>query len=234
MDVVFLGVDNHGMRIYEWLCDRESVTVRALLTERTQLDLVADIKPDLLVSCGFDHRVPPEVLDVPPEGAVNLHPAYLPYNRGRNPNVWSIVNGTPAGVTIHYMDEEFDTGEIIARRRVETAFDDTGRSLQRCLEEAAVDLFRETWPEIESGTVETTPQPDDGSYHSGREFEELCELDPDATVEVKQFLDRLRALTYPPYDNARIDVDGEIYYVDIAIYREGHDASSRPENGLPK
>lgn len=220
MDIVFLGIDDHGMEIYEWLCARESVTVRALLTEQSQLDLVTELSPDCIVSCGFEYRVPGNILSVPSAGAFNVHPAYLPYNRGRNPNVWSIVEGTPAGVTIHQMDTEFDAGDIIARRQVETGFADTGRSLQQRLEDTAVDLFQETWPAIEAGTADAVSQPNSGSYHTADEFDTLCELTPDETVETKQFLDRLRALTYPPYDNARIDIDGETYYIDIAIHNE--------------
>lgn len=216
------------MRIYEWLCDRESVTVRALLTEQSQLELIPDLQPEILVSSGFEHRVPPEILEIPPEGAVNLHPAYLPYNRGRNANVWSIVEGTPAGVTLHYMNEEFDEGPIIARRRVETTFEDTGRSLHSRIKEVAVDLFVEEWPVIEAGNVETTPQPESGTYHRSEEFEELCELDPEATVQVKPFLDRLRALTYPPYDNACIQVDDTTYHVNVDIYRADDGTRSTP------
>jgi len=158
---------------------------------------------------------------VPESGCLNLHPAYLPYNRGANPNVWSIVDGTPAGVTLHYMDSEVDTGDIIARRRVDTEFSDTGKDLHGRLEDAQVELFRETWPEIAAGTVSSTAQAaDSGTYHRTEEFRELCRLDPEETVQIEEFLDRLRALTFPPYDNAEIEIDGTAYHVEIDITEE--------------
>ena len=218
IDVVFLGINDAGMRIYEWLCDREAVFVHSLLTTKDQLQIIEDIEPDYVISCGFRHIVPEEVLDAPTEGCLNLHPAYLPYNRGANPNVWSIVEGTPAGVTLHWMEPKVDTGDIIARQRIEIDFSDNGKDLYKRLEDKQVALFQEVWPDIVAGEIDEIVQDEDaGTYHRTSDFEELCELDPDEEVRVKDFLDRLRALTFPPYDNAKIEVDGETYYVEVDI-----------------
>lgn len=218
INVVFLGVNDAGMRVYDWLCGREDVFVHALLTTKAQLRTIEDIQPNYVVSCGYRHIVPEKILDIPSEGCLNLHPAYLPYNRGANPNVWSIVEGTPAGVTLHYMDSGVDTGDVIARREVETRFSDTGKNLYERLEDAQVELFTDVWPDVVSGDVSATEQEkDDGTYHETSDFETFCELDPDEEVRVKDFLDRLRALTFPPYENAQIEVDGETYYVEVDI-----------------
>lgn len=217
-DVVFLGINDAGMRVYEWLCDRESVFVHSLLTTKEQLQSIEAIQPDYIVSCGYRHIVPQQILALPTEGCLNLHPSLLPFNRGANPNVWSIVEGTPAGVTLHYMREGVDTGEIVAQQQVEQTFADTGKTLYERLEDSQVTLFQQVWPDIESGTVSGEKQAADaGTFHRTAEFEELCRLDPDKEVQIKPFLDRLRALTFPPYDNTRIDVDGETYYIDIDI-----------------
>lgn len=232
MDIIFLGVNDVGMRIYDWLCQRDSLNVIALLTEPDQLDVVQETTPELLVSVGFDHLVPPEILDVPSEGAINLHPSYLPHNRGKSPNVWPLVEGTPAGVTLHYMHAEFDTGDIIAQKQVEATFSDTGKTLHQRLEDAQFELFTDHWPEIESGDIEHTPQDDTaGAYHSTADFIELCELDPEEMVSVKTLLDRLRALTFPPFDNAYLDIDGERYYIDVEI-RKAADEDDDKTDGL--
>jgi methionyl-tRNA formyltransferase len=218
IDVVFLGINDAGMRIYDWLCNRESVFVHSLLTTKNQLQIIKNIQPDYVISCGYRHIVPEEILNVPIEGCLNLHPAYLPYNRGANPNVWSIVEGTPAGVTLHWMDPNLDTGDIIAREKVETDFSDSGKELYKRLEDTQVALFQEVWPEVVDGKIDEVDQGEDvGTYHRTSSFEELCQLDPNEKVRVKDFLDRLRALTFPPYDNAKIEVDGETYYVEINI-----------------
>ncbi|MFC5970122.1 methionyl-tRNA formyltransferase [Halomarina salina] len=219
--VVFLGANNVGLEVYDWLCDRDSVDVLAMLTEADQLSLVERLDPEFVVACGFTHVVPPEVLAVPDRGCLNLHPGLLPYARGYNPNVWSIVEGLPAGVTLHYMDDGVDTGPIVATREVETRFDDTGKDLYERLERAAYDLFVETWPSVEEGAVEVREQDDAlATTHVKREFVDLCELDPDEELPVRDLLDRLRALTFPPFDNAHVDVDGETYYVEVSLTHE--------------
>jgi len=221
MDVVFLGTNNAGFDIYEWLCDREGVTVAALLTEPDQLDFVREREPDLVVACGFEHIVPPEILAVPEAGCLNVHPGLLPETRGYNPNVWSIVEDRPAGVTIHYMSEAVDEGDIVATQTVDASFADTGRTLYERLEAACVELFIDTWPAIEAGEVDPSPQDDgEAGWHTKSEFDALCELDPEAEYTVRELLDRLRALTFPPFDNAYVDVDGERYYLELSITPE--------------
>jgi methionyl-tRNA formyltransferase len=233
MEVIFLGVNDIGLRIYEWLCQRDHVEMIAMLTEQNQLDLIQKQEPDLVVSVGFDYLVPSEVLDVPSEGALNLHPSFLPYNRGKSPNVWPLIEGTPAGVTLHYMNTEFDTGDIIAQRKVETDFSDTGKELHERLEEAQFDLITDVWPEIEAGEIERTPQEDSaGNYHSKADFIDLCELDPQNEVRIKEFLDRLRALTFPPFDNAYIEIDDEKYYVDIDITKAVNESEDKTDGLL--
>ena len=206
------------MRVYEWLCDRDDVFVHALLTTEEQLESIKNIQPDYIISCGYRYIVPEKILAIPTEGCLNLHPSLLPFNRGANPDVWSIVDDTPAGVTLHYMDPGVDTGNIIAQQTVEKNFSDTGKTLQNRLEDAQVELFQSAWPKVVTGEVESEPQEQNaGTYHRSDEFEELCKLDPDETVQVKQFVDRHRALTYPPYNNATLEVDGETYHIEIEV-----------------
>lgn len=218
VDVVFLGLNDTGERVYDFLTDRDDADVLALLTEPDQLDLVGRLEPDLLVSAGFRHVVPGDVLAVPSLGAVNLHNSYLPYNRGANANVWSILDDHPAGVSVHYMTEALDAGPIIDRRRVPVRPDDDARDLYERLERAHVEQFRDVWPSVRDGTAETVEQdPDGGTHHSKRDFTDLWPIDRDETTTAGAFLDRLRALTFPPYKNAYFEEDGERYYVEVSV-----------------
>ncbi|MFC7203582.1 methionyl-tRNA formyltransferase [Haloferax namakaokahaiae] len=232
MDVLFLGTNNMGTEIYEWLCDRDSVTVQAMITTKGQLELVERLQPDIAVAVGYRHIVPESILDIPEQGFINVHPGYLPAGRGFNPNVWSIVEGHPAGVTIHQMDPGIDTGALLARREVETRFDDNGKDVYERLESAAVELFVETWPDIQSGTIEPVPQKDTNApTHKKSEFADLCKLDAEEEYTVKELLDVLRALTFPPFNNATLEVDGENYFVEVSITHED-EASSDASSGV--
>ena len=77
----------------------------------------------------FAYVVNDDFIELFPKGCINLHPALLPHNRGRFPNIWSIVSKTPAGVTLHYIDEGIDTGDVIAQKEVPVEVTDTGAEL---------------------------------------------------------------------------------------------------------
>src|SRR3989344_3288025 len=96
------------------------------LQEQKVLSEVQELKPEVGVSAFFGYILHTEFLHLFPKGCLNIHPAYLPYNRGAYPNVWSIIDTTPAGVTIHYIDEAVDTGGIVAQAEIEVLPIDTG------------------------------------------------------------------------------------------------------------
>ncbi|MFB6345937.1 MAG: methionyl-tRNA formyltransferase [bacterium] len=143
------------------------------------------------------------------KGVFNLHPAYLPYNRGAYPNVWSLYDDTPAGVTIHKMDEGIDTGDIVVQRKVDKEPTDTGKSLYKKLMIAAKKLFVEHWPDIELNNYSLTPQdPEAGTYHERSDVEEIDEIDLDKEYTARELINRLRARTFPPHDGVYFTEDG--------------------------
>jgi len=218
MEIVFLGMNDIGWEVYEWLCDRERTRVQALATTEEQLDLVRKLQPDMVVASGFVHIIPPEIIAIPPEGCVNLHPGFLPHTRGYFPNVWSIVDDLPAGATLHYLDENIDEGDIISRREVDRHFSDSGEDVYRRIEDAAVELFKEAWPRIEDGEVDGVSQDESrANFYLREDFERLCEIDPSEQYQTKALVDRLRALTFSSYDNAYIEVDGSKYYLELDV-----------------
>lgn len=224
--IIVLGSNRYGDRVYNWLTNRDEANVLCMVTEESQYDVVKELGPDLLVCAGFKYIIPREILDLPELGTVNLHASYLPYNRGYNPSYWSIVEDVPAGATVHYVTEALDSGPIIDREEVEVRPDDTGKSLYERLEDKLVELFKENWEAIRTGTVETTEQPEScGTHHYRREFIDECELDLEDQVTAGEFIDRLRALTFPPYRNAYFTREGETYYVDLDVVPE---SESRP------
>jgi len=112
-----------------------------------------------LISYGYRHILRRPTLDLFAGRAVNLHISFLPWNRGADPNLWSWVDGTPKGVTIHHLDEGIDTGDIITQRRVEFTPHDTLATSYAKLRADLELLFMETWPAIKAGTAPRIPQP---------------------------------------------------------------------------
>lgn len=124
---------------------------------------------DWLVSYGYRHIIKPDLLRAFVRRAINLHISYLPYNRGADPNLWSFLEDTPKGVTIHYIAAGVDTGDILAQRQVSFGNNETLRSTYEKLCQVVLALFVETWPDIRTGRRESRPQPAGGTSHRSKE-----------------------------------------------------------------
>ena len=212
-------------------CGREIITASGLsddrifygdtLGDKKTLDAIRQLKPDIAVSVYFGYLFRKSFLDLFPQGCINLHPAFLPYNRGAYPNVWSIIDGTPSGTTLHYVNEGIDTGDIIAQKQIAVKLSDTGETLYHRLESASLDLFKETWPGIARGDVHPIPQPTiGGTYHNVRDVETIDEIDLNRTYTARELINILRARSFPPNRGAYIQHNQKKIYVNIQFSEE--------------
>jgi methionyl-tRNA formyltransferase len=191
------------------------------LKESGVLEQVRTLNADIAVSVLFAYVVSPEFIGLFPKGCINLHPALLPHNRGRFPNVWSIVTKTPAGVTLHYIDQGIDTGDVIAQKEVPVEVTDTGATLYRRLELEGLKLFKENWPSIRAGTCSRSSQPGGaGSYHRGRDVETIDEIDLQKSYRAEDLINVIRARTFPPHRGAYFMHQGRKIYLRIDLKEE--------------
>lgn len=192
-----------------------------MLRQHETIEAIAALKPDLGLSIFFDYILKDELLALFPSGCLNLHPAYLPYNRGQYPNVWNIVEGTPAGATLHYMDAGIDTGDILAQRAVSVEPTDTGHSLYARLEEACLQLFRDSWPVFLNGKLARIPQAREaGTVHRTRDVERIDPIDLDREYRAGDLINILRARTFPPYAGAYFMHNGTKIYMRLQLLTE--------------
>lgn len=161
MRVLLLGPARLGLEGYLESVGDEVVRMNSPLPVVSSLL----IEYDFVVSYGYRHLIRQDWLSVIPNQIINLHISYLPWNRGADPNLWSFLDDTPKGVSIHFVDAGIDTGPLIARRTVLSEPGDTLASSYARLSAAVEDLFREDWPAIRAGSVIPVPQPPGGSYH---------------------------------------------------------------------
>ena len=135
-------------------------------TEAIDLDFVKDVSPDVIVSYNYTYQLPMEIIELPSLGAINLHISFLPWNRGAHPNIWSFLDDTPKGVTIHNMDKGIDTGSIVCQREVSINEDkETLKTSYEILHREIQSLFKENWVKIKTGKIVATPQAGEGSLH---------------------------------------------------------------------
>lgn len=138
------------------------------------MDMLEKCRPSLVISYNYIHIVPENVITFMKGNIINLHISYLPWNRGKYPNLWSFLEDTPKGVTIHRMEKGLDTGAILYQK--EMFFDESKETLassHRKLNEEIVKLFKEHWTEIREGTYPIIPQQGKGSYHALKDMRKL-------------------------------------------------------------
>lgn len=131
---------------------------------------------EFLVSYRYRHILKPDVLDRFPRRVINLHISCLPWNRGCHPNVWSFIEDSQKGVTIHYIDPGVDTGDILAQEEVQFSSTETLRTSYNTLSARIEELFKRTWPDIRSGRMEARPQPPGGSVHKMKDLKTIEHL----------------------------------------------------------
>lgn len=172
------------------------------------------------LSCGYRHKLKPEEWGCFPDGILNLHTGYLPWNKGAYPNVWPILDGSPAGVTLHRVDAGIDTGPILAQRLVQVEPFDTAKTLYDKLLLSAVDLIEQEVHKADSfGWEDGVPQlAGTGSRHFKTETAqspapEFKTGDPDCFLDV---IHTLRAYTFPGY-GLRYRQDGKLLEATITI-----------------
>ena len=122
---------------------------------------LAAYKPELIVTAAYGQILSKAVLDLPALGCVNVHGSLLPKYRGGAPIQRSIINGEKVtGVTLMYMAEGLDTGDMISKVEVPIEDQDTAGSLFEKLSLAGCDLLKKEMPRLLSGPVQATPQDD--------------------------------------------------------------------------
>ena len=139
------------------------------------LAALADLRPDVAVVACFSRRIPPVLLALPRHGFLNLHPSLLPAYRGPNPVFWQLRLGeTETGVTLHFMDEGLDTGDIVRQARV--AFPDGSRDaeLDRLLAAKGVALLPDVLAQLAAGTLSRRPQPAGGRAQPAPQPADFC------------------------------------------------------------
>jgi methionyl-tRNA formyltransferase len=128
---------------------------------KESLSELAKLNADLFVVVAYGQYIPQSVLTLPAHGAINLHPSLLPKYRGSSPIQWALANGdTVTGVTILYVSEKMDAGDIILQREIPIDPEATSSALEPVLAGAGAQLLMEAVEQIRTGTVQRHPQDD--------------------------------------------------------------------------
>lgn len=125
-------------------------------------DEIKSLELDLVCVVAYGVILPKSFLKIPKFGCINLHPSMLPNYRGPAPIQWAILNGDKkTGVTIMYLNEKMDAGDIIVQKEVEIGEDETTGDLWNRLSGLGAKLLLQVVNNISIGKIERTPQPEE-------------------------------------------------------------------------
>ena len=153
---------------------------------------LADLKPDLFVVVAYGQYIPSRVIQLAPCEAINVHPSLLPRYRGAAPIQWAILNGDKTtGVSIIYLAQKMDAGDIIRQRSHPIAPDDTSATLHDKLAGAGAELLMEALDDIRGGSVVRTVQDETKAFTIRKLNKEDGRIDWDLPAEAIR--NRIRA-----------------------------------------
>ena len=188
---------------------------------REDYEKIIDLKPDLIVTCAYGQIIPKEILNCPRLGCINVHASLLPKLRGGAPIHKALIDGyDKTGITIMYMDEKMDNGDIISTREIDILDSDNLESLHDKLSILGKELLLDTLPSIIDGTNDRIKQDESEvtfAYNIKREEEHI-----DFNKTSKEVFNLVRGLSPVPGANVII-FDQEMKILECKEYDKSSD-----------
>lgn len=151
--------------------------------------------------------------------SLNIHPAYLPYCRGRDPVVWAIRRGFPAGVTLHAITEGVDEGPIWYREEVPYQLPIRGGNLYNRVVERCCNVFCDQWAKLRGGHIIATPQSALKDVQTFRRSDLLVDqhIDIDSDAVSRNVILQLLAHDFAPGYTAQVAIGGKVYKATLSL-----------------
>jgi methionyl-tRNA formyltransferase len=180
-----------------------------------------DLNPDIGLLAWWPKLIDQPLLTTPKHGFINTHPSLLPYNRGKHYNFWALVEQAPFGVSLHFVEEGTDSGDIITQASVPYGWEDNGATLYAKACQEMVRLFKETYPIIRTLDIPRNKQDlSRGSFHFARELDPASVINLDEHYKARDLLNVIRARTFPGHPACWFSDAGSDYEVRIEIKRK--------------
>ena len=177
--IIFSPVKQFGMDN-----DIEIIQPKKMKDEEV-INKIKEINPDLIVVVAYGKILPKEIIDIPKYGIINVHSSLLPKYRGASPIHSAILNGdTETGVSIMYIEEGLDSGDVILKEYCEITEDDTLGTLHDKLKDLGADGLVKALKLIENGEVQAEKQDDEKATLVKPITKEQAKIDWNSTKEV--------------------------------------------------
>ncbi|MGG3560113.1 methionyl-tRNA formyltransferase [Neobacillus rhizosphaerae] len=190
------------------------------IRQEEELSKILSLEPDLIVTAAFGQILPKKLLDAPKYGCINVHASLLPELRGGAPIHYAIIQGKKkTGVTIMYMVEKLDAGDILTTVEVPITEEDNVGTLHDKLSAAGSKLLSETLPLLLEGKLTPQPQNEEQATFASNIKREQEKIDWSQTGE--QIYNHIRGLN--PWPVAFTTMEGQV----VKIWRTEKVADSK-------
>lgn len=143
------------------LAIKENIPVLTPVKLKEEYQSILDYEPELIVTCAYGKIVPKVILDYPKYGCINIHASILPKYRGSAPMQWAIANGEKeTGITLMYMDEKMDTGDIIDIEKISILDDDDLGSIHDKMSLLGSSILEKNFSNIINNNISRVKQDD--------------------------------------------------------------------------
>ncbi|MEP6778825.1 MAG: formyltransferase family protein [Gemmatimonadaceae bacterium] len=161
------------------------------------------------------------LLTLASEGLINTHPSLLPYNRGKHYNFWALVEQAPFGVSLHFINDGIDCGDIVAQAPIVCSWEDSGETLFLKARDAMIELVCATYPRLRALNVTRKHQDASlGSFHLAKELEPASLIDLDQSYQARDLLNLLRARTFAGHPSCWFADGNDEFEVRVNIRRK--------------
>ncbi len=187
------------------------ITVTKSVKSPEKIEQIREINPDLIVVMGWRTIIPNEVLEVPRFGTVAAHEALLPKYRGFAPINWAIINGErKTGVTLFYLDDGMDSGDIVGQKRILIDQNETAQQIYLKTTKASIELLMENLDALKKGSAPRTKQDNSKATYTCARTPEDGEISwKEASLRIHNLI-RALANPYPgaytTYNGSRLTV----------------------------
>lgn len=183
------------------------------------LDIIREQKPDFIISVLYPYIFKQPIFSFPTRGILNLHPSYLPFNKGTGSYTWCIMDRTLNGVTLHWVDEGIDTGKYIMRDSIVICEEDTANDLYKKVEKCGITLFDSFLNKYNlNEDIPAYDYIEEGTYHDRKSKQTIREINLNENAEIA--IKKMKALTTSNKNEAAYYTkDGIKYGVNISIFK---------------
>ncbi|GIM60945.1 MULTISPECIES: formyltransferase family protein [Flavobacteriales] len=202
--------------------DSKNIFTNKDLKTSSFYDTIKNYEVDYIFGIHYPFIIDESLINMPKIGFLNLHPAYLPFNRGWHTPSWAIYENTKYGATLHFMSKDLDKGDIIHQKEIEIGKEDTANTLYKKVLDLEFLTFKEALPELIALKPNRIKQNnDEGTEHKRSDLELIREISLNEKIYPLDLIKKIRALTTNNIDEAAyFKIDGKKYRIRVEIVKE--------------